>query len=583
MRTPFLATLAALVAIAIVSQYTSIRTTTSSTSASAASSASAAATARSEPPRPPGPPEREAQARLASYKNGRGLAGRPAREKRQADRREHKQSRQGKDSGTEGRGHGREGRGDKGERGRGEHKDEGAADGEGPGLHAHGHEREFFARMEAEGARMRAGVGGGGGLAINPKVRCGREEGADDGGKPKTVLVTSSSATYIRLRKRVNFEHSLWGKRSPYPLWLYHENRWEELHGREPLEAGELPQADCFVDIFDAVSGLEEALTAEDGLIDRFYRIDGVRSLSDSIMDGKALIRKVAAMAHAASELPDGSRLVWVDVDTSVDNAFDGEFEEFAAGLDLAYLVEVLCRRDLANASDVDGLPGWCKDFKIETGVFVVSVSPRTRRFLRRALMWYDGPMLALAQACLGPAAPRPEECQVNWIRNNIGLNDVFVLNLLMHQEGHANLRQGWLANKPFLCEEHLSSLLGHCSACPQRPEPAPGSGKPGARTLVSPFFVEDYITHHHDASGIMTLLHDPNYLPPESQVLKKDKTKDKEMILPETWPSQDHLDPRPACDDARLRPDCFHSVRCGVEKSLTTPRNDELLPLSIY
>mmetsp|Transcript_17131 Transcript_17131/g.32514 ORF Transcript_17131/g.32514 Transcript_17131/m.32514 type:complete len:98 (+) Transcript_17131:530-823(+) len=94
----------------------------------------------------------------------------------------------------------------------------------------------------------------------------------------------------------------------------------------------------------------------------------------------------------------------------------------------------------------------------------------------------------------------------------------------------------------------------------------------------------KDYVKHHHDASGIMTLLHDPDYNPPDSKVVKEDKTTDVEMKLPESWFGQDHVDPRPACDDNQLRESCFHTVRCGRDERLHTPTGEgHEIPISYY
>ena len=41
--------------------------------------------------------------------------------------------------------------------------------------------------------------------------------------------------------------------------------------------------------------------------IDELYAVNGARMLSDDIMDGKALIRKLVALYHAASQLEDGT------------------------------------------------------------------------------------------------------------------------------------------------------------------------------------------------------------------------------------------------------------------------------------
>jgi hypothetical protein len=45
-------------------------------------------------------------------------------------------------------------------------------------------------------------------------------------------------------------------------------------------------------------------ISRKNSSIDQLYNIPGVRGLSDDIMDGKALIRKLVAIYHAAVMLP---------------------------------------------------------------------------------------------------------------------------------------------------------------------------------------------------------------------------------------------------------------------------------------
>lgn len=461
----------------------------------------------------------------------------------------------------------------------------------------------FFADVVSDGEKLRGELPP---LRATRDVRCPRAAFRVPSGREKpTVFVTSTNAKFLDLVKRRGYAHSLWERRADYPLWVYHENAWEKNHGRTGITQKSFPyEADCLLDVFDAVPGLmansEGRGARDDGgksdLFDAFYRMDGVRSLSDNIIDGKALVRKVSALAHAVAQLPDGATAVWVDVDTKLERPFDDAFYSYVDSRDLSYIAESLCRRDLHSntVKTIDDVPKWCQDFKIETGVVAITVNARTRRFLAEALAWYSGPMLALAKKCLDPQGRRSVECDVPWVRNNIGLNDVFVLNMLLHMHG-GEIKHGWFANMPFLCDmERDRRILGHCSSCVSDAgrELMDAAGEPGSRKgveggwdgLVSPFFVEDYVTHHHDASGIMTMLHDPNYLPPDAPVKKKDKTTDPEMKLPSTWGSQIHLDPRPACDDGRLRQDCFHSIRCGPESDLKTPQNpDNMIPLNMY
>eukprot|EP00466_Bigelowiella_natans_P003256 jgi/Bigna1/60643/fgenesh1_kg.13_\ len=165
-------------------------------------------------------------------------------------------------------------------------------------------------------------------------------------------------------------------------------------------------------------------------------------------------------------------------------------------------------------------------------------------------------------------------------------------------------LKQGWFANMEFMCQssnddnpdddddddddddgnDPFSTVQGHCSVCAQRKkkkkEKLQSSDDDDDDNLVSPFYIQKYINHYHDASGIMTLLHNPG----DSKVEQKDKTRDGAMKLPNSWFNQNHVDPRPACDDHNLRNDCFHTMRCGTDRRLKTPMSaDAYIPLELY
>ena len=79
-----------------------------------------------------------------------------------------------------------------------------------------------------------------------------------------------------------------------------------------------------------------------DALFAPFYALPGTRTLANRIMDGKALVRKVVAMAHAAAHLPDDALLLWLDVDTALNRALDtGPFFPFVLGRDVSYIAAV--------------------------------------------------------------------------------------------------------------------------------------------------------------------------------------------------------------------------------------------------
>jgi hypothetical protein len=53
-----------------------------------------------------------------------------------------------------------------------------------------------------------------------------------------------------------------------------------------------------------------DLITKKNSTIDQLYNIPGVRGLSDDIMDGKALIRKLVGIYHAAVQLPGTVKII---------------------------------------------------------------------------------------------------------------------------------------------------------------------------------------------------------------------------------------------------------------------------------
>jgi hypothetical protein len=107
------------------------------------------------------------------------------------------------------------------------------------------------------------------------------------------------------------------------------------------------------------------------------------------------------------------------------------------------------------------------------------------------ALNWYDGPMLQLAKKCLasdgtggGRYKSHPDCSGSNvWRRNNIGLNDIYVLAHVLHD--HKDIKHGWFANERWTCErpaEGNTPWFGQCQPCKNA---APGE-------LVTPFWVDE-------------------------------------------------------------------------------------------
>ena len=308
--------------------------------------------------------------------------------------------------------------------------------------------------------------------------------------------VTGPFARAIASRKPTPFMNTLWMSNPAHipPLIVYHEDRWDAAHGREKLDPATLPVAECYVDVFDAAPNLEAALRDESSNFNEIYTLPGIRSLSDNIMDGKALVRKVVAIAHAAAHLPDRALLVWFDVDTQIFRPFDANWVRNMVSRDLTYIAETDCIDAARSVRLIWELPpGPCLDFRIDTGIFAIVLGARTRRFFANAQRWYDGDMLAVARMCLASQSWSPQRaqrallprrsgeeaypfadalgaaemvvswCELPWVRNNLGLNDIHVLAMAMHQD--PDLTQQWFAigsnggkfAHPGMCSPHAA------------------------------------------------------------------------------------------------------------------------------
>lgn len=183
------------------------------------------------------------------------------------------------------------------------------------------------------------------------------------------------------------------------------------------------------VDLFVAEPSVL-AMQRPEGAIESFYAAMGAWEPVEKrlrLQSGKLLARKVAAIKHAVHSVPNGTVIVWTDVDVVFLRPLDGEFTEFVAKHDVTYCP--MQGRNLGTLGLDD--PRW----RVESGVMAFHVNARTRALTSAALELYDGGTLRVATACRDRAAagqPEPE-CSETWLRDNVFLNDIYVWALLLH------------------------------------------------------------------------------------------------------------------------------------------------------
>ena len=136
--------------------------------------------------------------------------------------------------------------------------------------------------------------------------------------------------------------------------------------------------------------------------IDNFYYWAGNREplmASMNVQSGKLLVRKVAALFHAARSLPDGMPLLWLD--------FDVAFQQPAGGPLWAQLARFVSRQDVPYLPfKPSTFPNRVPPFKridtwaVESGVLAVRPDARTRQLLAWMLRHYDGRASELVRMC---------------------------------------------------------------------------------------------------------------------------------------------------------------------------------------
>eukprot|EP01065_Artemidia_motanka_P053550 TRINITY_DN9964_c0_g1_i1.p1 TRINITY_DN9964_c0_g1~~TRINITY_DN9964_c0_g1_i1.p1 ORF type:complete len:1116 (+),score=280.82 TRINITY_DN9964_c0_g1_i1:76-3348(+) len=352
-----------------------------------------------------------------------------------------------------------------------------------------------------------------------------------------TVFLTTVTAPFIRIAKARDWEYSLWGRSSRknreengIPLWVANENKWDHHHGRPGITAADFPgSTECFFDVFDASPTLMNYLTDPLSPVSRAPQIPGTLSLSDQIIDGKALVRKVVAWVFAARLLQPGAMLVWLDVDVSVVNPSVAPLMNWGRGRDVSYMPELPCWREASDCDTPWELPEACQDWRIDTGVVLFHLTNATMRLMDSMLTAYEGDLIELINSCLAASNPTDPLCKKQWVLSNLGFNDIYVFALRLHQ---VPLRHGWLSVPVHQGCRSAELPGGMCHPC-----------EGGNGSLVLKYGgMNNFFVHHKGGTGIMAEQH------------ARKRTQDREMELPRSFHQNlfSHVDKRLACGDPK-------------------------------
>ena len=217
------------------------------------------------------------------------------------------------------------------------------------------------------------------------------------------------------------------------------------------------------------------------------------------------LVRKVAAMHDAVSNLQYSKIVIWMDVDTVFNQPVDEAFLNFMSQHDVVTIARFGASFTLSSP---------------ETGVVALQVTKSTRHFLRLGLELYRGGVLELFDHSCRPKTAKPG-CR------HLGFNDIKIWKLLVSgvcndyadqlrglqglSRWHIpNLNVGWfsvgcikqenssLPWLPLARRYYAGSTTKYI--CPQS-----NAHRPRGCSSASPFNVLKYFTHLKGGNGMMT------------------------------------------------------------------------------
>lgn len=250
-----------------------------------------------------------------------------------------------------------------------------------------------------------------------------------------------------------NFRDTIFEKFPFNNLVIYHEDDVPEVKDA------------CMFDLRQ-IEWLEYELQNEKSGLNRYYEIakfiDPIfESKKGDVKIGHALFMKVLSIYHAVISSPIGSLVLWVDTDVTFRENLPRHLIDWILKRDVVYIPFVTNSLfmshnmpensfDLFNNSVSGQLQALQAEWwRIDSGLFAVTVSKKTIKFVTMAVDLYRGGMYELAKRCFD----KDPYCINNErIKGNVFLNDVFVFSMLLQGDAHKDeafhldLKHGWFA-----------------------------------------------------------------------------------------------------------------------------------------
>lgn len=297
------------------------------------------------------------------------------------------------------------------------------------------------------------------------------------------ILVTSTSPSIINSGNGKLFKSS-----TDIPLWIFHDSSQEK--NEVTIDISQISARNvCLTDIFEVQPLLIELIRVN-GTLDKFYDYAGDMEPCDQplrVKSGKLLVRKIAAIEYALSQLRKNQIIVWSDTDVLIQNDFDDTFFRYVSAFDISLIpFTVNPRWGVKPMKDFEKLedPYW----RIESGLVALKVGYYSKEIMSKVIKMYDGGLLRKVKECFKKNKnKRPDICEEIWFQRNVYLDDIFVFSMVLH-EYKTEAKIGWFHHCQPLIETH--TLCAHSCRYPF-PHVAPNQTQ-----YTSPFPIDYYACH---------------------------------------------------------------------------------------
>lgn len=286
---------------------------------------------------------------------------------------------------------------------------------------------------------------------------CFSQKHSDD-----VIFITSYHASWFE-KQNGQYERTLLANFPKNNLIIYHEDDVPAFEGA------------CMVDLRTIGSWFEFELNDKGSWLNQYYELAGFvdpvfEGKPGDIITGVALFMKVVSIYHAVHNSPDGSIVFWVDTDVSFRQELPVEVVDWIRKKDVTYIPLILFLRTMARGMPSNGfdnfdlstekgqkealLQEW---WHIESGLFAVTVSAKTKVFTDKAVWMYRGGMLDIARQCFA----RMPFCTDNErVRGNVYLNDIYVFTFLLQADAHqVRLTQPKISHHTTLLKKKTNTL----------------------------------------------------------------------------------------------------------------------------